>query len=94
MVLLGFGLLALELSLQLIPVLFIDFMAEAGILVNLVVSVSVLIWIGSQGNAWLRSSVLNRGYTLVSASARAEGRNGQTQWLPKPRGIRQPPPSE
>ena len=73
MVLLGFGLLALELSLQLIPVIFNNLAVEAGILVDLVVSVSVLTWIGSQGNAWLRRSVLNRGFTLVSASARAGG---------------------
>ena len=79
MFLLGFALLALELSLQLIPVLFIDFMAEAGIVVDLVVTVSVLIWIGAQGNAWLRRSVLNRGFTPVSASAPAGGRHGQTR---------------
>ena len=73
MVLLGFGLLALELSLQLIPMIFRDFMAEAGILVDLIVAVSVLTWIGGQGNAWLRKRVLSRGFTLVSASAPAEG---------------------
>ena len=69
----GFGLLALELSLQLIPVIFIDFMAEAGILFEPIVTVGVLIWIGGQGNAWLRKSALNRGFTLISASAPAEG---------------------
>ena len=72
MFLLGFALLALELSLQLIPEIFIDFLAEAGIVVHLVLTVGVLIWIGAQGNAWLRRSVLNRGFTLVSASAPAE----------------------
>ncbi len=77
MFLLGFALLALELSLQLIPVLFIDFMAEAGIVVDLVLTVSVLIWIGAQGNAGLRRSVLNRGFTLVSASTPAQGPNGR-----------------
>ena len=79
MFLLGFALLALVLSLQLIPELFIDFLGEAGIVVDLVVTVSVLIWIGAQGNAWLRRSVLNRGFTLVSASAPAEGRDSQAQ---------------
>ncbi len=79
MFLLGFVLLALELSLQLIPEIFIDFMAEAGIAVHLVVTVAVLIWIGAQGNAWLRRSVLNRGFTLVSASAPAEGRHGKAR---------------
>lgn len=72
MVLLGFGLLALELSIQLIPVLFIDFLAEAGIVVDLIVTVGVLTWIGGQGNAWLRRSVLSRGYTLVSGSPPTE----------------------
>ena len=79
MVLLGFGLLTLELSLQLIPLIFNNLAVEAGILVDLVVSVGVLIWIGSQGNTWLRRSVLNRGFTLVSASTPAEGRHGQPQ---------------
>ena len=79
MFLLGFALLALELSLQLIPEIFIDFMAEAGIVVHLVLTVGVLIWIGAQGNAWLRRSVLNRGFTLVSASAPAEGRHGKAR---------------
>ena len=77
MVLLGVGLLALELSLQLIPLIFNNLAVEAGILVDLVVSVGVLTWIGSQGNAWLRRSVLNRGFTLVSASTPAEGRHGR-----------------
>ena len=49
-------------------------MAEAGILVDLVVSVSVLTWIGGKGNAWLRSSALNRGFSLVQASTSVEGR--------------------
>ena len=79
MVLLGFGLLTLELSLQLIPLIFNNLAVEAGILVDLIVSVSVLTWIGSQGNAWLRRSVLNRGFTLVSASTPAQGRHGQPQ---------------
>ena len=73
MVLLGFALLALELSLQLIPMIFSNFVTEAGILVDLIVTISVLTWIGGQGNAWLRRSVLNRGFTLVSESAPAEG---------------------
>ncbi len=79
MVLLGVRLLALELSLQLIPLIFNNLMVEAGILVDLIVSVVVLTWIGSQGNAWLRRSVLNRGFTLVSASTPAEGRHGDPQ---------------
>ncbi len=79
MVLLGFGLLTLELSLQLIPLIFNNLAVEAGILVDLIVSVSVLTWIGSQGNTWLRRSVLNRGFTLVSASTPAQGRHGQPQ---------------
>ena len=79
MVLLGFGLLALELSFQLIPLIFNNLAVEAGILVDLIVSVSVLTWIGSQGNTWLRRSVLNRGFTLVSASTPAQGRHGQPQ---------------
>ena len=79
MVLLGLGLLALELSLQLIPLIFGDFTTEAGILADLIVTVGVLTWIGSQGNAWLRRRVLNRGFTLVSASAPTEGRDGQPQ---------------
>ena len=79
MVLLGVGLLALVLSLQLIPLVFNNLAVEAGILVDLVVSVSVLTWIGSQGNAWLRRSVLNRGFTLVSASTPAQGRHSQPQ---------------
>ena len=65
MVPLGFGLLALGLLVPLI----IAPMGETGIVVDLFVSVIVLIWIGSQGNTWLRSSVLKRGFKLVSASA-------------------------
>jgi hypothetical protein len=79
MALLGFGLLALELSLQLISLIFSDFTAEAGILVDLIVTIGVLTWIGSQGNAWLRRRALNRGFTPVSAPAPAEGRDGQPQ---------------
>ena len=69
MIRLGFGLLALGLLLQLIPVVFIELMGEAGIVVDLFVSITVLIWIGGQGNAWRRRSVLKRGFKLVSASA-------------------------
>lgn len=74
MISLGFGLLGLHLSLQLIPMIFIDFMAEGGILLDLIVSGSVLIWIGGRGNTWLRRSVLDRGFTLVSAPGPAEYR--------------------
>ena len=62
---LGFGLLALALFLQLIPVLLIDLLAEAGILVDLILTVSALTWIGSQGNAWLRNNALKRGFKVA-----------------------------
>jgi hypothetical protein len=62
---LGFGLLALAVFLQLIPVLLVDLLAEAGILVDLILTVSALTWVGSQGNAWLRDSALKRGFKLV-----------------------------
>ncbi len=65
MVSLGFGLLGIHLSLQMIPMIFIDFMMEGGILLDLIVSLSVLAWIGGRGNTWLRKSVLTRGFTLV-----------------------------
>ncbi len=65
MVVLGFLLLAL---LQLIPLLFAGLIGEAGIVVDLLITVSMLIWMGGQGNAWLRRSALNRGFNLVSSS--------------------------
>ena len=43
----------------------IDLLAEAGILVDLILTVSVLTWIGSQGNAWLRNSAVNGGFKVV-----------------------------
>ena len=66
MVTLGFGLLGLGLLLQLIPVLFIGLLGEAGIVVELFLSIGALIWIGSQGNTWRRTDVLNRGFKLRS----------------------------
>ena len=66
MVPLGFGLLGLGFLLQRIPVLFIGFMGEAGIVFDLFLSIGVLIWIGNQGNAWRRRSVLKRGFKLLS----------------------------
>jgi hypothetical protein len=72
MVSLGFGLLGIHLSLQMLPVIFLDFMAEGGILLDLIVSLGVLIWIGGQGNTWLRKSALSRGFTLVQAPTSAE----------------------
>ena len=72
MVSLGFGLLAIHVSLQLIPLLFIDIWAERGILVDLVITLIVLGWIGGRGNAWLRHSLLNLGFTPVPASVPAE----------------------
>ena len=65
MVVLGFLSLAL---LQLIPLLFAGLIGEAGIVVDLLITVSMLIWMGGQGNAWLRRSALNRGFKLVSSS--------------------------
>ena len=65
MVVLGFLLLAL---LQLIPLLFAGLIGEAGIVVDLLITVGVLICIGGQGNAWLRRSALNRGFELVPTS--------------------------
>ncbi len=69
----GFRLLALGLVLPLIPVIFIDVFAEASIAVDLILTVSVLTWIGGQGNAWLRNSVLSRGFKLAEAATTAEG---------------------
>ena len=66
MVPLGFGLLGLGFLLQLIPVLMIGLMGEAGIVVELFLSIGALIWIGSQGNTWRRTDVLNRGFKLLS----------------------------
>ena len=68
----GFGLLALVLLLQLTPLLFIEFLGESAILVDLLVSIGVLTWIGRQGNAWIRTSVLKNGFKLVSAPAQAD----------------------
>ena len=72
MIPLGFGLLALGLFLQLTPLFFIEFLGESGIVIDLVVSAGVLTWIGRQGNAWRRTSVLKNGFKLVSASAQAD----------------------
>ena len=65
---LGFVLLAVGLLLQSMPLLFIESIGEAGILVYPLVTVGVLTWIGGQGNGWLRRSAVNRGYKLVSSS--------------------------
>lgn len=48
--------------------LFAGLIGEAGIVVDLLITVSMLIWMGGQGNAWLRRSALNRGFKLVSSS--------------------------
>lgn len=72
MIRLGFGLLALVLLLQLTPLLFIEFLGESAILVDLLVSIGVLTWIDRQGNAWIRTSVLKNGFKLVPASAQAD----------------------
>ena len=68
MVVLGFALLAVYLLLQLIPLLFVELLGEAGIVVDLLISVGVLTWIGSRANVWLRRSALKRGFKLVSSS--------------------------
>jgi len=65
---LGFVLLAVALLLQSMPLLFIESIGEAGIVLYPLVTVSVVTWIGGQGNAWLRKSVLDRGFKLVSSS--------------------------
>ncbi len=72
MIRLGFGLLALVLLLQLTPLLFIEFLGESAILVDLLVSIGVLTRIDRQGNAWIRTSVLKNGFKLVPASAQAD----------------------
>ena len=69
---LGFALLAVGLFLQSMPLLFIDSIGEAGVLVYPFVMVIVLTWIGGQGNAWLRKDALNRGFKPASVSARTE----------------------
>jgi hypothetical protein len=69
---LGFGLLALVLFLQLTPLLFIGLLGESAILLDLLVSIGVLTWIGRQGNAWIRTSVVKNGFKLVPASTRAD----------------------
>ncbi len=65
---LGFVLLAVALLLQSMPLLFIDSIGEAGIVVYPVVTVAVVTWIGGQGNAWLRKSALDRGFRQVPSS--------------------------
>ena len=65
---LGFVLLAVALLLQTMPLLFIESIGEAGIVLYPLVTVSVVTWIGGQGNAWLRKSALNRGFKRVPGS--------------------------
>ena len=69
MVSLGFALLALELSLEFIPLLLIEFIGEAGVVFQLLAFIGVLTWIGSRGNEWRRKHVLSRGFKPVSNSA-------------------------
>ena len=69
MVVLGFLLLAL---LQLAPLLLVEIVGDVGIVVDLIVTVGILTVIGGQGNAWLRRSMLNRGFKLSD-----EGEGGQ-----------------
>ena len=69
--LLGLQLLAVGLFLPFVPVIFVDLFEEAGILVDLIVTLSVLTWIGAHGNAWLRRSVLDRGFELLQESTPA-----------------------
>lgn len=68
---LGFGLLALILLLQSLPILLVEIVGEAGIGLDLLISAGVLLWIGSQGNAWLRKSLQESGFKLVSGSEQA-----------------------
>ncbi len=70
---LGFALLVLWLSLQFIPLVFLEIIGEAGIGFDLFISVGVLAWIGSQGNAWLRKDALSRGFKPAPTSAESEG---------------------
>ena len=65
---LGFALLAVGLLLQSMPLLFIESIGEAGIVVYPFVTVVVVTWIGRQGNTWLRRRAVNRGFKLVSSS--------------------------
>ena len=69
MIVLGFGLFAL---LQLIPLLLVGFVGDGGLVVDLIITVIILAVMGDQGNACLRRSALNRGFELVSESARTE----------------------
>ena len=65
---LGLVLLAVALLLQSMPLLFIESIGEAGIVVYPVVTVAVVTWIGGQGNAWLRKRALDRGFKRVPGS--------------------------
>ena len=65
---LGFALLAVYVGLQLIPVILIDLLGGAGTLVDFLITMVVLIWIGSRANEWRRKSALDRGFRPVSPS--------------------------
>ena len=65
MIVLGFALFAL---LQVIPLALVGFAGDGGLMFDLVITVIILAVIGDQGNAWLRRSVLHRGFKLVSES--------------------------
>ncbi len=67
MIVLGVAMLAL---LQLIPLALVGFVGDGGLVVDLVITIIILAVIGDQGNAWLRRSVLHRGFKLVSESTR------------------------
>ena len=64
----GFALLGLAIILRITPFILVDLLGEAGVYVDFLLSVAVLIWVGLNGNKWRRQSMPQRGYKLESTN--------------------------
>ena len=64
----GFALLGLAIILRITPFILVDLLGEAGVYVDFLLSVAVLIWVGLNGNKWRRQSMPQRGYRVAQGN--------------------------
>lgn len=71
MVGIGFALLGLGIILRISPILFVAVFGSAGAFIDFLISIGVIIWVGSKGNEWRRRSMDKRGFELIAQSVQA-----------------------
>lgn len=71
----GFALLALSIFLRFTPMLFATILGQAGIVLDLLISLGVIIWVGLNGNEWRKRSMGKRRFELVARSVHASSRD-------------------